>query len=174
MADKKTRRCHSCRKTMECHKKDYHYTESGLDNVFLKGINVFTCKCGEEILSIPAMPNLHNTIGKSLINKKEILSAKEIRYLRKNMGLTAQALSKMMGIDNATISRWEHNSQSISKSHDRFLRLIYSNLMDLPIESSKHLIEESFEKISTKTKKASRLIIPPKEWAEASSCELRC
>ena len=103
-------------------------------------------------MSIPAMPELHSLIGLNLIKKKSLLNGQEIRFLRKNIGLTATKLSKIVGVDNATMSRWENNNQSIDKSHDRLIRLIYSNIKAIPTIEIKHLIEEDFAKIKPQKK----------------------
>jgi len=48
----------------------------------------------------------------------DIISAEEIKSLRKEMGYkSAKELSKLLGFGDATISRWECGMSSISKSH---------------------------------------------------------
>ncbi len=143
-------KCPNCNSKTVCIKSKYHYTECGLDNVFLEGVNIWKCSCGEQLVSIPAMPELHSLIGLNLIKKKSLLHGQEIRFLRKNIGLTATKLSKIIGVDNATMSRWENNNQSIDKSHDRLIKLIYSNIKNIPTSAIKHLIEEDFAKIKPK------------------------
>ena len=62
-------KCPICNSEMECNQESYHYVESGLENVQLDGIDVFRCSCGEEIINIPAMPELHSLIALELIKK---------------------------------------------------------------------------------------------------------
>lgn len=140
-------KCLNCNSEMIYSEGEHHYTECGLDNVYLEGVGVCNCSCGEQFVSIPAMPELHSLIGEFILKKKSLLNGKEVRFLRKNIGLTATKLSKIIGVDNATISRWENNSQAIDKSHDRLIRLVYSNFKNIPTSEIKHLIEEDFEKI---------------------------
>ena len=144
--------CPKCNSKTVVVKGKHHYTECGLDNVFLEGVNIYKCSCGEKLVSIPAMPQLHGLIGLHLLKKKSLLNGKEIRFLRKNMGLTATKLSGIIGVDNATMSRWENNNQLIDKSHDRLIRLIYSNIKDIPTNEIKHLIEEDFTEIEPEQK----------------------
>lgn len=106
------------------------------------------------------MPQLNSLIGLNLIKKKSLLSGKEINFLRKNMGLTATKLSLYIGVDNATISRWENGTQNISKPHDYLLRLVYSSIKSIPAEKIKHLIEKDFKEIKPKQKKISKYKIP--------------
>jgi len=143
-------KCFNCNSEMIYSESEHHYIESGLDNVYIEGVGVFNCSCGEQFVSIPAVPELHSLIGEYLLKKKSLLNGQEIRFLRKNIGLTATKLSKIIGVDNTTISRWENNSQSIDKSHDRLVRLVYSNIKNIPTNEIKHLIEEDFENIEPK------------------------
>ena len=152
--------CPVCNSETVCTQDTHKYTECGLDNVVLKGIDVCKCSCGEKFVSIPAMPQLHRLIAINLINKKSLLSGQEIRFLRKNMGLTATKLSKIIGVDNATISRWETGNQPITKPHDHLIRLVYSNIKGMPEDKIKHLIEEDFEEIEPEQKYIPEYIIP--------------
>jgi len=156
-------KCPSCDSEMSCEEGRHHYTESGLDNFYLNGIEICTCACGEEIVSIPRMPELHSIIGLELIKKRCLLEAKEIKFLRKNMGLTAKRLSAFLGVDNATISRWENGSQPISKSNDRLIRLVYSSIKELPVQKIKHLIEDKFSEIVEEKVDLPPCIIPFKD-----------
>jgi putative zinc finger/helix-turn-helix YgiT family protein len=175
MAEKQIRSCPNCKSGMICEEeKNYHYTESGLEDVYIDDINVFKCECGEQIVSIPAMPELHNLIAKNLIKKPALLNSNEIRFLRKNMGLTATKLAEYLGVDIASISRWENDSQSISKAHDRLIRVIYCELNDIPHEEAKGLIQNEFIKINPDKKDAQILRIKPWMWAKDSvSCYVR-
>ena len=157
-------KCPICNSETVCTQEPYHYTESGLDYIYLKGIDVCKCSCGETIVSIPAMPQLHSVIGLGIIKKKSLLGGQEIRFLRKNMGLTATKLSRYIGVDNATISRWENGNQAIDKSHDRLIRLVYSTIKDIPKDEVKHLIEEDFVEIEPEYKELLKQIIP---WPQA-------
>ena len=83
-------KCPICNSEMECNQESYHYIESGLENIYLDGIDVFWCSCGEEMINIPAMPELHSLIALELIKKRSLLGNREIRFFRKDMGLTGK------------------------------------------------------------------------------------
>jgi len=144
-------KCLICNKgNLVCNKKKYHYLESGLDNVYLEGIEICFCPlCGEEIVNIPSVTALHNLIGKILVRKKSLLNGKEIRFLRKNMGYSAKKFSSIIGVDNTTFSKWENANQGRSNSNDRFIRLIYSEIKNLPRKEIKPLVENDFEVIKS-------------------------
>jgi putative zinc finger/helix-turn-helix YgiT family protein len=159
-------KCPICNsETVRTH-ETYHFTESGLDYVYLEGVDLFKCSCGEVIVSIPAMPQLHSIIAFDVIRKKSLLIGQEIRFLRKNMGLTATKLSKIIGVDNATVSRWENGKQLITKPHDHFIRLVYSNIKGIPKGKIKHLIKKDFEEIEPEQKKILKKIIP---WPQSNN-----
>lgn len=145
--------CPSCNSKMVCKVGNHLYKESGLNNIVLNGIKIGKCSCGEKVVFIPAIPSLHKLIGAQLINKKSLLNGNEIRFLRKNMSLTAKKLSGYLGVDNATISRWENGKQPIAKSNDLLLRLVYSVIKDLSFEETKHLVEENFKNVKPQQKK---------------------
>lgn len=158
-------RCPVCGTETVCQTGKHHYVESGLGNIFISGVEICKCSCGEEIVNVPAVPDLHSLIGHYLVKKKALLTGKEIRFLRKNIGLTGKKLSGYLGVDNATISRWEKGSQAINKANDRFLRLVYCNIRGIPQEEIKHLIEEEFSGIKPKQKEIPNYIIPIDKWS---------
>ena len=165
-------KCHVCGSTMDCQKEDYNYVECGLDGVMLSDMEVCHCSCGEEIVSIPAVPDLHKLLGRLLIEKKSPLSSKEIRFLRKNMGVRAVKLARIIGVNKSTLSRWESpkNPQKPSPSHDRLIRMIYSNLVGIDLESTKSLIEDKFSQIDPDFSEINDLIqINPLLWIQKSN-----
>lgn len=145
-------KCTACGQDMKCNKEEHHYTECGLDNIYLVNIQICSCiSCGERIVCVPKMPLLHTCIAKSLLRKTSRLNGKEIRFLRKNIGLKSTQLSKYLGVDISTLSRWEHDGQRISLPNDFLLRVVYANIKGFPIEETKQMIENRFEQISTQT-----------------------
>ena len=156
--------CPSCSSEMVCKVGKHLYKESGLNNVILRGITICKCSCGEEVVFIPAIPSLHKLIGAQLINKKSLLNGNEIRFLRKNMSLTANKLSGYLGVDNATISRWENGKQTIKKSNDLLLRLVYSVVKDLSFKETKYLVEKSFKNVKPEQRTMPKRIISSDKW----------
>jgi len=103
------------------------------------------CPCGEELIVIPRITRLHTSIGKELIRKPAPLGALEVRFLRKNMGLSAKRLAEAMGVDNASVSRWENDTQKMSATNDRMVRMLYCTMKGL---DARELVEEIFPDIS--------------------------
>ncbi len=127
-------KCHTCNQEMKSHKETYHYIESGLDNVFLDGVSIYTCSCGEEVARIPSVIDLNSRIGNSLLRKQGTFTGKEIRFLRKNIGLNTKDFAEIIGMDKATVSRWENGKQRISKPNDLLIRLVYAHMKGISRE----------------------------------------
>jgi putative zinc finger/helix-turn-helix YgiT family protein len=106
---------------------NYRYAESGLPNVVLVGIEVRRCpKCGEEAISIPRIEELHKTLAMALIHERARLASYEIRFLRKWLGLSGVDFARRMGVNQATVSRWESTEkpQPMGPIADRLLRML--------------------------------------------------
>ncbi len=138
--------CPTCHQTGKAHKGKYHYTESGLQNVWLMGVEIFECECGKNFAFIPCAQELHNKIVGLLLEKENQLSGREIRFLRKHMGLKAKDFARELGVGKVTVSRWESGEYSPSESFDRFIRLLYATRTGLN-EIALHLVKEIFPKL---------------------------
>ena len=74
----------------------YHYTESGLDNIYLlNGVHTIA-EDGDTFTSINDLEQLHLQIAKTLVDKHSALAAKEFKFLRVelNMKKSHRNLSK--------------------------------------------------------------------------------
>jgi putative zinc finger/helix-turn-helix YgiT family protein len=124
-------KCPSCQQFGQTYKGKYHYTESGLPNIWLLGVEIFYCACGEKFAFIPCMEDLHKIIAIDLLEKEDQLSGREIRFLRKHMGLRAKDFAKHIGVMNVTVSRWEREEIIPPKPMDRLIRFFYATEMKL-------------------------------------------
>jgi putative transcriptional regulator len=85
----------------------YHYTEGGLDNIYLlNGFNLEQYD-GEDYVSIDHVESLWKAIGLHLVQCRKVLSPKELRFLRAQMGYTQSELAGLLRVDDQTIARWE-------------------------------------------------------------------
>lgn len=101
----------------------YHYTESGLRNVYLvNGFEIVKTPYGEAV-SIHDLDGLHRVIGLNLCAKKHITGT-EFRFLRKEMGMSQNGLAQTLGTEEQTLAKWEKNGR-VPKTADRFMRLFY-------------------------------------------------
>ena len=101
----------------------YHYTESGLRNVYLvNGFEIVKTPYGEAV-SILDLDGLHRVIGLNLCAKKHITGT-EFRFLRKEMGMSQNGLAQSLGTEEQTLAKWEKNGR-VPKTADRFMRLLF-------------------------------------------------
>lgn len=117
--------CRACCGEMQLVRKDYHFKESGLENVILKDIEVLVCrKCGSEAPRIPRLNDLMRTIAVAMIAKPFELTGPEVRFLRKFMDETIEGFARKLGIDRSHLSRVENESLGISRQTDRLVRTL--------------------------------------------------
>jgi|GEM_PF-696462 len=120
--------CLNCKTEMRKITTDYRYTESGLKNVILKGIDAYECpKCKEVSPIIKNIKEVHQFIAEKLVNKNSLLTGKEFAFLRKEMKVKAKDLAQIFGLHKVTISRWENEKEQIAPASDRLIRFLYDN-----------------------------------------------
>lgn len=104
----------------------FHYTECGLPNVYLSGVNVEECAtCGAQSPRLPRILELHAALAEAVALKPSPLTGAEARFLRQELGLKAKEWAAYLHVDTATLSRWEKGDQTIGTQSDVFLRTSY-------------------------------------------------
>ena len=95
-----------------------------LPQMMLIGILKDTClKCGEYEIEIPKHLELTNAVTTAILNKKALLAAGEIRWLRSCLGFTGEELAKNLGVSRTVVSYWENGHRLQDPTSDRLLRL---------------------------------------------------
>ena len=101
----------------------YHYTESGLQNVWIEnGYRLVKTSHGKGV-SIHDVEGLHRAIGKAIASKPR-LTGSELRFLRKEMGMSQAAFGALVGTSEQNVSLWERRG-GVPRTADRLVRLIY-------------------------------------------------
>lgn len=138
---------------MKISKGMYHYTESGLRNVWLRnGFAVHKTPYGNGV-SIEHVEGLHEALAKALTLKPRKLSGTEIRFLRKEMQMAQVALAAALGVNVQTLATWEKSKAKISGPADRMLRILvkghFNNNVHVRrlIETLNNLDEEHHEQM---------------------------
>ena len=126
----------------------HHYTESGLDNVWLKNGYQYD----NNNLYLEDKWNLHYTIASELINKQGKLLPHEFKYFRNELEATQATLANALGVCESTIRNWETGRCEISPIADRMIRLTYRSCVNdkvdlLDLINSLALTNESTGKI---------------------------
>jgi len=100
----------------------YHYTECGLDNVFIDGIDVVVDDDGDEVITITAINELHKAIALGIVTHKHAISGDELRFLRTEMGYTQSELARLVSHDKQSIGRWERAEYEVDGSAETIIR----------------------------------------------------
>lgn len=114
----------------------YHYTESGLDNVFLvNGFDYIEAPGGNRTVYIQDIDGLHEAIGLALIRRRQSLSGKELRFLRNELLLSQVRMSQMLGVTEQTVARWEKGETTMPRAGEALVRVMFAESMkqDTPI-----------------------------------------
>ena len=102
----------------------YHYTECGLDIVYIERTEVVRDHADEETLEIDAIGLLHKVIAEGIVTLPSKMSGKELRFLRTEMGLTQEKLADVLKVTLLTISRWEREESPINDTAEMLIRLM--------------------------------------------------
>lgn len=136
----KERHCERCgartRERKATRARPYQYRLSGLENLYLVGIQVRMCpKCGAEVPIIPKLGELHESIARAFLEKSSRLTGGELRFLRKNAGIAAAEFAALVGVDPTHLSRFENgHTEKLGSSTDKLARAVVSLAMGLPKE----------------------------------------
>jgi DNA-binding transcriptional regulator YiaG len=105
----------------------FHYVQSGLDNVWLtSGVEVVETEYGKGF-RINNADELHDAIAKSIINGSRRLRGQEARFLRVLLNLSQEAMAKILGVDRATVIRWERvRTKPLTMMQDIAVRTTYA------------------------------------------------
>lgn len=107
----------------------YHYTESGLSNIYLvNGVNT-EIEDGEEYTSIDNMDGLHKAIALAIVDSKRPLTHEEFKFLRVELNQSQVALAKHFDVTEQTIARYEKNQTKIPRTTDAYLRSLHAASM---------------------------------------------
>ena len=137
--------CNNCERPFETWiaspEHQYHYTESGLDNIWLKGITVYSCpNCELESADIPDLEGLHKLLAKNIILTPLPMKGAELRFLRKETKLKLKDFAELLGVDPKTINNLE-KAVHLSKQTDVTVRVLVIAALWQGEEQTKTLIE---------------------------------
>ena len=122
-------KCPVCGERMKKQKGEYRYTESGLDNVVLTGVTLYKCACGETMPELKNVERVHRAVADGLAKKDSRLHGREVRFLRKEIGMTAKELAGLLSVSPVTVSRWESGKKKVGGVSDKLIRMLYVQTM---------------------------------------------
>jgi DNA-binding transcriptional regulator YiaG len=113
----------------------YRYTESGLDNVFIEGMEPCIDDHGESVFHIPNPNGLHKVIAEGIVAHPKGMSGKELRFLRTEMGMTQAELAKLVHCDAQTVARWEKGKWALDGTAEALVRMLAVQRLQLELEN---------------------------------------
>lgn len=110
----------------------YHYTECGLDNIYLLNGFEFVETPRGRAVNIRNKEGLHRAIGLILVQERKSLTGREFRFLRHELNLTQQTLAELLGVNVQSVARWEkgRTKEPIDGAAQRLVRLMYGEVIN--------------------------------------------
>ena len=115
-------------------RKLYHFTESGLDNVWLADGFTFHRTAYGRGVSFDDIEGVHRAIARHLVETPGALDGNKVRFLRKELDLSQAALASLLGYDEQTVSRWERGVSTVPPAADRLLRALWREAHGEPLK----------------------------------------
>ncbi len=110
---------------------NHHYTECGLQNVFIAGLAYVFDDDGDEIITINNINQLHKVIALGIVSHKHGISGQELRFLRTEMGYTQAELAALVHHERQSIGRWERAEFEIESSAEAIIRRLAIEKLEL-------------------------------------------
>ncbi|MBF0324242.1 MAG: helix-turn-helix domain-containing protein [Alphaproteobacteria bacterium] len=115
----------------------YRYTESGLETVFIHGIKLTIDEDGDEVVTIPNVNGLHKAIALAIIGRPGLMTGKELRFLRTEMGMTQAELATCIHKEPQSVGRWERGEVGgIDPNAETLIRLLAREKLGLELHAS--------------------------------------
>lgn len=114
----------------------YHYLESGLEYIYLKKVKVQETPYGMTIC-LTHVRELHEKIAIGILKHSIPLRGKELKFLRKNLGITQVELSKVLELAQSTLVNWEGKDldKPIDAAHSYFLQQYFREKYGLAVQT---------------------------------------
>lgn len=122
----------------------YHYIESGLDNVFINGLEPIIDDEGDEVITINSIAALHVEIARGIVTRDGSMTGNELRFLRSEMGMTQMQLASVVNKEGQTVGRWERDEFPIDPNAETLIRRMAGEKL---IEAFDQSIEELVQRI---------------------------
>jgi DNA-binding transcriptional regulator YiaG len=130
----------------------YHFSDSGLPNVYLSGIRYFICATCKKIVKveIPDIEELMAAIASAIVTKTSPLAGPEVKFLRKRLGIKGTDFAAMIDATPEQLSRWENGHNALSGAMDRYIRIAYTFISrDERLRSLMERVKHKFVEWST-------------------------
>jgi transcriptional regulator with XRE-family HTH domain len=122
---------------------EHHYTECGLQNVYIVGIDTMTDDEGDEVILVRAINQLHQVIAEGIVSHSKGMDGSELRFLRTEMGLTQSELAALVHRDKQSIGRWERSENEIDSVSEAVVRKLAIEKLGLDVNIGMEQLSKS-------------------------------
>lgn len=133
--------CSACGREVKITRGTYHFKECGLSSVYLMGIEIIKCSCGNVDPIIPNVQQLFEVLALAVLKKPYRLSGEDVRFLRKHLGMTAEEFSQVLRVDKTTVSKWETNDDVVGPQSEGLIRAVVLLMAKWTIDRPKDIIK---------------------------------
>jgi putative transcriptional regulator len=131
--------------------KPFHYSASGLDNIYLlNGVTESETSYGK-MVHIDNINGLHHAIGLHIIEKENRMAGAEFRFLRKQMDLSQAALAQGLNVTDQTIANYEKEKSALGPA-EAYIKMRYL-LFVLPKQTRLEIIKSMMAVSAQKAQK---------------------
>jgi putative zinc finger/helix-turn-helix YgiT family protein len=147
--------CSACGAAVAVVRGKHRFTECGLLNVELHGVEIVRCAgCGNEEVLIPRMNDLMRLLALAIVSRPSRLLGEDVRFLRKYLNMTQAQLAELLDVHKTNLSKWENNEDKIGEQSDRLIRTVAMVLGDGLKERMEEVVR-SFPQIQKTGKRGS-------------------
>lgn len=103
----------------------YHFTECGLNYVYLaNGYNI-THEDGEEFVSFDDLDMIQFSIADHICKQTIRMSGQQVKFIRKELDLSQSKFGEILFCDRQTVARWEKGEVALPKLPEAMIRALY-------------------------------------------------
>jgi putative transcriptional regulator len=145
----------------------FHYTLSGLPNVYLLNGVVFHEDEGYGAsYEIQDLDGLHDAIAAHIVERTgQIMTGAELRFLRKRMKKTQADLAGLLRVNEQTVANYEKGVTAVAGPADLAVRLVYM-LYVLPPDAGKVMLDELTRMMAERSDAGDHLVPLHTGWDE--------
>ncbi|SRR6266446_961976 len=81
-------------------------------------------KCKKAKIFIPDLPGLIAAVALTRVKLPFKLNPREIKFIRKTLGVQAKQMAEYLTVTPETVSRWENEKLPMSEQHEKLFRLV--------------------------------------------------
>lgn len=124
-------------------KQLHHFTQCGLPDVWVEGIEETVDEDGDAVVVIPRAEALHRLIIRAVIARAGSLTGAEVRAIRTALGMTQADLGQFLHKEPLTVGRWERDEHPIDPNADTLLRLVANERLTLNLALPVMIVAEA-------------------------------